>query len=58
MAVPASGATPVAAASGTTKREDIEKRRDAPGIRALEQPSLSSTEDKATVSQADRPTTR
>jgi subtilisin family serine protease len=58
MAVPAAGATPVAAASGTTKREDIEKRRDEPGIRALEQPSLSSTEDKATVSQADKPTTR
>jgi subtilisin family serine protease len=58
MAVPAAGATPVAAASGTTKREDIEKRRDGPGIRALEQPSLSSTEDKATVSQADKPTTR
>ncbi|MCK1340753.1 S8 family serine peptidase [Bradyrhizobium sp. 38] len=58
MTVPANGATPVAAASGTTKREDIEKRRDEPGLRAIEQPSLSSTGDKATVSQADRPATR
>ncbi|MCK1382942.1 S8 family serine peptidase [Bradyrhizobium sp. 21] len=57
MAVPADSATPVAAA-GTTKREDIEKRRDEPGIRAIEQPSLSSTGDKSAVSQADRPATR
>ena len=58
MAVPADSATPVAAASGTTKREDVEKRRDDPGIRAIEQPSLSSADDKATVSQVDRPATR
>ncbi|EJN10801.1 subtilisin-like serine protease [Bradyrhizobium sp. YR681] len=58
MAVPADSATPVAAASGTTKREDIEKRRDEPGIRALQQPSLSSAGDKSTVSQADKPATR
>lgn len=58
MAVPADSATPVAAASGTTKREDADKRRDAPGIRAIEQPSLSSADDKSTISQADRPATR
>ena len=58
MAVPADSATPVAAASGTTKREDAEKRRDEPGVRAIEQPSLSSADDKAAVSQADRPATR
>ncbi|MBR0710230.1 S8 family serine peptidase [Bradyrhizobium liaoningense] len=58
MAVPADSATPVAAASGTTKREDADKRRDEPGIRAIEQPSLSSTGDKAAISQADRPATR
>ncbi|MGT2437151.1 S8 family serine peptidase [Bradyrhizobium betae] len=58
MAVPANSATPVAAASGTTKREDAEKRRDEPGVRAIEQPSLSSADDKSTVSQADRPATR
>ncbi|GMP10570.1 MULTISPECIES: S8 family serine peptidase [Bradyrhizobium] len=58
MAVPADGATPVAAASGTTKREDAGKRRDEPGTRAIEQPSLSSADDKSTVSQADRPATR
>ncbi|MDA9403093.1 S8 family serine peptidase [Bradyrhizobium sp. CCBAU 45389] len=58
MAVPADNATPVAAASGTTKREDADKRRDEPGIRAIEQPSLSSTGDKAAISQADRPATR
>ena len=58
MAVPADSATPVAAASGTTKREDVDKRRDAPGIRAIEQPSLSSADDKSTISQADRPATR
>lgn len=57
-AVPADGATPVAAASGTTKREDVQKRRDEPGIRAIEQPSLSSTDDKSTVSQADRSSAR
>ncbi|BAL78147.1 S8 family serine peptidase [Bradyrhizobium cosmicum] len=58
MAVPADSATPVAAASGTTKREDAEKRRDEPGVRAIERPSLSSADDKAAVSQADRPATR
>lgn len=58
MAVPADSATPVAASSGTTKREDAQSRRDEPGIRAIEQPSLSSADDKPTVSQADRPTTR
>ena len=58
MAVPADSATPVAAASGTTKREDAEKRRDEPGIRAIEQPSLSSADDKSTISQVDRPATR
>ena len=58
MAVPADSATPVAAASGTTKREDAPKRRDEPGIRAIERPSLSSAEDKSAVSQADRPSAR
>ena len=58
MAVPADSATPVAAASGTTKREDAPKRRDEPGMRAIEQPSLSSAEDKSAVSQADRPAAR
>ncbi|MET4066365.1 subtilisin family serine protease [Bradyrhizobium sp. S3.2.6] len=58
MAVPADSTTPVAAASGTTKREDAEKRRDDPGIRAIEQPSLSSAGDKSTVSQVDRPAAR
>ena len=58
MAVPANSATPVAAASGTTKREDGQPRRDEPGIRAIEQPSLSSTDDKSTISQADRPARR
>lgn len=58
MAVPADSATPVAAASGTTKREDAGKRRDEPGSRAIEQPSLSSADDKSAVSQADRPSTR
>ena len=58
MAVPVDSTTPVAAASGTTKREDAEKRRDDPGTRAIEQPSLSSTDDKPTVSQADRPAAR
>ncbi|MBR0956189.1 S8 family serine peptidase [Bradyrhizobium japonicum] len=58
MAVPADSATPMAAASGTTKREDATKRRDEPGSRAIEQPSLSSTDDKSTISQADRPATR
>ncbi|MGX1321192.1 subtilisin family serine protease [Bradyrhizobium sp. USDA 377] len=58
MAVPADNATPVAAASGTTKREDADKRRDEPGIRAIEQPSLSGAGDKAAISQADRPATR
>ncbi|WP_339027507.1 S8 family serine peptidase [Bradyrhizobium symbiodeficiens] len=58
MAVPADSATPVAAASGTTKREDAAKRRDELNSRAIEQPSLSSADDKPTVSQADRPATR
>jgi len=58
MAVPADNTTPVAAASGTTKREDAEKRRDDPGIRAIAQPSLSSAADKSTVSQVDRPAAR
>jgi subtilisin family serine protease len=57
-AVPADGATPVAAASGTTKREDTAKRRDEPNSRAIEQPALSSADDKSTVSQADRPAAR
>ncbi|MDA9425329.1 MULTISPECIES: S8 family serine peptidase [Bradyrhizobium] len=58
MAVPADRATPVATASGTTKREDAEKRRDEPGSRAIEQPSLSSADDKSAVSQADKPAAR
>ena len=58
MAVPADSATPVAAAAGTTKREDAAKRRDEPNSRAIEQPSLSSADDKAAVSQADRPAAR
>ncbi len=58
MAVPAASATPVAAASGTTKREDAGKRGDELNSRAIEQPSLSSADDKSTVSQADRPATR
>ncbi|QPF89598.1 S8 family serine peptidase [Bradyrhizobium commune] len=58
MAVPADSATPVAAASGTTKREDAEKRRDDPGIRTIEQPSLSSADDKSTISQVDKPASR
>jgi subtilisin family serine protease len=58
MAVPADSATPVAAASGTTKREDAGKRRDESNSRAIEQPSLSSADEKSTDSQADRPTAR
>lgn len=58
MAVPARTATPVAAASGTTKREDAETRREEPGIRAIEQPSLSGANDKSAISQADRPAAR
>ncbi|WP_375161174.1 S8 family serine peptidase [Bradyrhizobium sp. RDT46] len=58
MAVPADSATPVAAASGTTKREDAGKRRDEPNSRAIEQPSLSSGDEKSTDSQPDRPTAR
>lgn len=58
MAVPADSPTPVAGTSDTRKREDAEKRREEPGIRAIEQPSLSSADDKATISQADRPATR
>lgn len=51
---PPDGATPVAAASPTTKREDAAGRREVQGTRALEQPSLSSADDKPTISQADR----
>jgi subtilisin family serine protease len=58
MAVPADSATPVAAVSDTRKREDAEKRREEPGIRAIEQPSLSSAGDKSAISQADRPAAR
>lgn len=58
VAVPADSTTPVAAAPGTTKREGAEKRREEPGIRAIEQPSLSSAGDKSAISQADRPATR
>lgn len=58
MAVPADSATPVAAASDTTKREDAEKRRGEPGSRAIEQPSLSGSDEKSAVSQADRPAAR
>ncbi|MEY9183419.1 subtilisin family serine protease [Bradyrhizobium sp. USDA 326] len=58
MAVSADSASPVAAASGTTKREDAEKRQGEPGSRAIEQPSLSSGDDKSAVSQADRPAAR
>jgi subtilisin family serine protease len=55
---PPDGATPVAAASPTTKREDAAGRREEQGTRALEQPSLSSADDKSTISQADRPRAR
>jgi len=62
MAVPPVAApddsTPVAAASPTTKREGAIERREEPGARALEQPSLSSADDKSTISQADRPSGR
>lgn len=58
MAVPHDGARPVAAAAGTTKREDAGKRREEPGSRAIEHPSLSRADDKSTVSQTDRPATR
>jgi subtilisin family serine protease len=55
VAVPADSATPVAAAtSPTPKREDADK----PGVRAIEQPSLSSVGDKPTVSQADKAASR
>ncbi len=57
-AVAIDGAPPVAAAPDTPKREDASERRQEPGTRTLEQPSLSSTADKSTVSQADRPATR
>ncbi|WP_441234876.1 S8 family serine peptidase [Bradyrhizobium sp. 930_D9_N1_4] len=56
--VPADSATPVAAVSGTTKREDTQPPRNEPGLRAIEQHSLSGAGDKSTVSQADRPATR
>lgn len=58
MAVPADSTRPVAATSDTRKREDAEKRRGEPGIRAIEQPSLSSAGDKSAISQADRPAAR
>ncbi|MBR0824180.1 S8 family serine peptidase [Bradyrhizobium manausense] len=58
MAVPVDGATPMAAAPGTTKREDASERREEPGTRALEQPSPTMAADKSTISQADRPATR
>jgi hypothetical protein len=58
MAIPVDGATPMAAAPGTTKREDASERREEPGTRALEQPSPTMAADKSTVSQADRPATR
>lgn len=58
MAVPAGSATPVTAASDTTKREGAEKRYEEPGVRAIEQPSLSSAGDKSAVSQVDRPAAR
>jgi subtilisin family serine protease len=57
-AVTIDGATPMAAAPDTTKREDASGRREEPGTRALEQPSPSGTADKSTVSQADRPAAR
>ncbi|GLR86818.1 S8 family serine peptidase [Bradyrhizobium iriomotense] len=58
MAVAVDGATPVAAVPGTTKREDASERREEPGTRALEQPSLSGVADKSTLSQVDRPAAR
>ncbi|MBR0848784.1 S8 family serine peptidase [Bradyrhizobium diazoefficiens] len=58
MAVPADSSTPVAAAAPTTKREDGEKPKGDPGIRAIAQPSLSGAGDKSAVSQADRPAAR
>jgi subtilisin family serine protease len=53
MAVPTDSAAPLAATAPTTKREDASSRRDEPGIRAIEQPSLSGADDKSTISQAD-----
>ncbi len=50
--------TPLAAAPPTTKREDAMGRREEPGTRALEQPSLSSADDKSAISQSDRPSSR
>ena len=58
MAVPLDGATPVAATSGTTKREDASAPREEQGTRAMEQPSLSGAADKSTVSQTDRAAAR
>ncbi len=58
QAVPSDGATPLAAAAGTTKREDASERRQEQGTRALNQPSPSMAGDKSTVSQADRPAAR
>jgi subtilisin family serine protease len=58
QAVPSDGATPLAAAAGTTKREDSPERRQEQGTRALDQPSPSMAADKSTVSQADRPAAR
>jgi subtilisin family serine protease len=57
-AVTTDSATPMTAAPDTTKREDASGRREEPGTRALEQPSLSGAADKSTVSQADRPAAR
>jgi subtilisin family serine protease len=57
MAVPLDGATPLAAAAGTTKREDA-SGRDEQGTRALDQSSPSIAADKSTISQADRPAAR
>jgi hypothetical protein len=58
MAIPGDSVTPVAAAAATTKREDGQSRRDDPNIRAIEQRSLSSADDKSAISQADRPAAR
>lgn len=51
-------APPLAAAPPTTKREGAVERRDDPTTRALDQPSLSGVDDKSTVSQADRSSSR
>jgi subtilisin family serine protease len=51
MEVPADAATPVAAASGTTKREDAPPQEAVP-TRAMEQPSPSTADEKPTLSEA------